>query len=157
LTGQGDNEDPPSSEVISVKNGKERQGIASLDDSAPDSILLPGLPDAFRKANGGPSADGYVPSGTLWQRSCPEPKAEKVAFVPPPPADFAATRGLASSLWTHNGSKLYLVARGDTRRFYYDVPGPDDAEQGAIPGTLLFDGRKFGSSYEGTAYVFSTK
>ena len=156
LIGQGDNEDPPSSEVISVKDGKEQQGIASLDDPAPDSILLPSLPDAFRKANGGPSAEGFVPSGTLWQRSCPEPPAEKVAF-PPPQADFAATRGAASSLWNQNGSKLYLLAAGETRRFYFDVPGPAAAEQGAIPGTLLFDGRKVGSSYEGTAYVFSSK
>jgi hypothetical protein len=98
-----------------------------------------------------------VPSGTLWQRSCPQPPAEKVAFVPPPQADFAATRGPASSLWNQNGSKLYLVAEGETRRFYFDVPGPTVAEQGAIPGTLLFDGRKVGSSYEGTAYVFSSK
>ena len=36
LIGQGDNEDPPSSEVISVKDGKEQQGIASLDDPAPE-------------------------------------------------------------------------------------------------------------------------
>ena len=71
LSGQGDNEDPPSSELISVEGGKESQGVASLDDPAPDQIMLPDLRRNFMRENGGPSAEGYVPSGILWQRSCP--------------------------------------------------------------------------------------
>ena len=72
LSGQGDNEDPPSSELISVEGGKESAGVASLDDPAPDAVMLPDLPRRFMRENGGPNADGYVPSGTIWYRSCPK-------------------------------------------------------------------------------------
>jgi hypothetical protein len=71
LSGQGDNEDPPSSELKSVVNGAESPGVGRLEAGAPDQILLPDLQTSFMKQNGGPTAEGYVPSGTLWQRSCP--------------------------------------------------------------------------------------
>jgi caspase domain-containing protein len=71
LSGQGDNEDPPSSELISVVNGNESPGVGSLEAGAPEQILLPDLQKSFMKQNGGPNAEGYVPSGTLWQRTCP--------------------------------------------------------------------------------------
>jgi hypothetical protein len=71
LSGQGDNEDPPSTELKSVVNGNESPGVGGLEAGAPDQILLPDLLKSFGKQNGGPNAEGYVPSGTLWQRSCP--------------------------------------------------------------------------------------
>lgn len=156
LSGQGDNEDPPSSELKSVNEGSESQGVGGLDTDAPEQILLPDLQKSFVKQNGGPNTEGYVPSGTLWQRNCGEAIAEKVAAADPA-TPFAATRDAASSLWNHNGSTLYLVADGDSRRFYYDVPRPGVAEQGVTPGTLMFEGRKVGSNYEGTAYIFSKR
>ena len=60
------------------------------------------------------------------------------------------------SLESERIEALSRSQRRDAPLYFY-VPGPAVAEQGAIPGTLLFDGRKVGSSYEGTAYVFSSK
>jgi hypothetical protein len=91
LSGQGDNEDPPSSELISVVNGKESPGVGALEAGAPDQILLPDLQKSFMKQNGGPSAEGYVPSGTLWQRSCPGTAASAAPAAEPPAPEPAPT------------------------------------------------------------------
>lgn len=58
----------------------------------------------------------------------------------------------ADSCWWHNGSLMRLKARGNERWFYYERP-----RQGLSvgPGTLLFNGRKQGNWYVGTARVFS--
>jgi len=62
---------------------------------------------------------------------------------------------LADSFWDHNGSVVRLVAEGNQRFIYYESPRPGIAAQGVRPGTLLFDGRRIGDSYVGTARVFS--
>jgi hypothetical protein len=41
LSGQGDNEDPPSSELISAVNGNESPGVGGLEAGAPDQFSLP--------------------------------------------------------------------------------------------------------------------
>jgi hypothetical protein len=59
----------------------------------------------------------------------------------------------AASLWDHNGSIVYLEVSGASRKFYYQIP------RSGLPvtnGTLLFNGRKDGDRYSGTAFVFST-
>src|SRR5437016_4979405 len=61
----------------------------------------------------------------------------------------------ASSIWDHNGSAVYLSADGAGRRFYYQAPRAGLQEVGVQPGNLLFDGRRDGNRYSGTAYVFS--
>jgi hypothetical protein len=61
------------------------------------------------------------------------------------------------SLWSHNGSTLYLIADQDKRAFHYSLPRPEIAAQGVQRGTLLFDGRRAGTRYEGTARHFSKK
>jgi hypothetical protein len=61
----------------------------------------------------------------------------------------------ADSCWNHNGSLMRLVADGDQRWFYYEDPKAGLSKLGIEPGTLLFDGRKSGSRYRGTARVFS--
>jgi hypothetical protein len=58
----------------------------------------------------------------------------------------------AKSLWEHDGSTLYLEASGQVRKFFYQVPHPN---LGVEPGTLLFEGRRKGDRYTGTAYKFS--
>jgi hypothetical protein len=66
---------------------------------------------------------------------------------------YATVTADAASLWDHNGSVVYLEASGSNRQFYYQTPRP------GLPvsnGTLLFNGRKYGDRYSGTAYVFST-
>jgi hypothetical protein len=61
----------------------------------------------------------------------------------------------ASSIWDHNGSAVSLSADGASRKFYYQAPRAGLQEVGIQPGTLLFDGRRDGNRYSGTAYVFS--
>ena len=58
--------------------------------------------------------------------------------------------------WMHNGSVMRQEASGDERRFVYEAPRAGIRRVGAKPGTLLFKGTLEGSSYAGTAYVFST-
>ena len=72
-------------------------------------------------------------------------------------AGFTATTASASadSCWNHNGSIMRLKASGNRRWFYYENPKPQLARAGVTPGTLLFDGRKNGNSYSGTARRFS--
>ncbi len=61
----------------------------------------------------------------------------------------------ADSCWTHNGSLMRLQASGPWRWFSYEVPRPVLRQAGVTAGTLLFEGRKTGNWYEGTARVFS--
>jgi formylglycine-generating enzyme required for sulfatase activity len=67
---------------------------------------------------------------------------------------FISTAADAASLWDHNGSVVSLEANGAIRKFHYTKPKP------GLPvtnGTLLFDGRKDGNNYSGTAYIFNRK
>ena len=64
----------------------------------------------------------------------------------------SATPSSADSCWMHNGSLMRLVARGNQRWFYYERPRSGLA---VGVGTLLFNGRKQGNWYSGTARVFS--
>lgn len=58
--------------------------------------------------------------------------------------------------WMHNGSVMRQEVSGDERRFVYEAPRAGIRRVGAKPGTLLFKGTLEGSTYAGTAYVFST-
>ena len=66
-----------------------------------------------------------------------------------------STTAAADSCWNHNGSVMRLVASGNQRWFYYEVPRQAMVNQGVTPGTLLFNGFKNGNTYNGTARVFS--
>lgn len=59
------------------------------------------------------------------------------------------------AFWMHNESALNLVAQGNVRKFYYRTPSRLMTELGVSSGTLLFDGRRSGGEYSGTAYVFN--
>jgi hypothetical protein len=61
----------------------------------------------------------------------------------------------APSTWDHNGSQVSLSATGARRQFHYQAPVASLLGLGVQPGTLLFDGRRDGNQYSGTAYVFS--
>jgi serine/threonine protein kinase len=58
------------------------------------------------------------------------------------------------SLWEHDGSTLRLVAEGSHRQFIYEYPRALMADQGVVQGTVLFDGRRSGYTYSGTAYRY---
>src|SRR5262249_5918847 len=71
-----------------------------------------------------------------------------------------ATRTYAEpepTLWSHNGSVLYLVAKGTLREFYYKQPRPGMLQAGAYPGALLFRGQSTNHQYSGTAFVFDSR
>lgn len=61
----------------------------------------------------------------------------------------------ADSCWTHNGSIMRLEASGNQRWLTYERPRRVLRNAGVGTGTLLFNGRKQGNSYVGTARVFS--
>jgi len=50
-----------------------------------------------------------------------------------------------------------LVATGQKRQFYYQKPFWNVEQSGAKSGALLFDGRRDGNQYSGTAYIFSKR
>lgn len=61
----------------------------------------------------------------------------------------------ADSCWNHNGSLMRLQAQGNNRWFSYERPRQVLWNAGVRPGTLLFNGRKNGNWYSGTARVYS--
>ena len=61
------------------------------------------------------------------------------------------------SRWYQNGSILYLVADGPTRRLYYEFPANELAAAGVKKGALFFTGRKDGNRYIGDAFSFVAK
>jgi hypothetical protein len=72
----------------------------------------------------------------------------------------AATATWADSeptLWSHNGSVLYLIAKGTSREFHYKEPRPGMLEAGAYPGALLFRGQSINHQYSGTAFIFHSR
>lgn len=64
-------------------------------------------------------------------------------------------RAAADSCWDHNGSLMRLEASGNQRWFYYEIPREALRSAGVTEGTLLFNGRKDGNWYSGTARRFS--
>ncbi|MEM9279569.1 MAG: hypothetical protein AAGA76_13430 [Pseudomonadota bacterium] len=61
----------------------------------------------------------------------------------------------ADSCWDHNGSLMRLQASGNQRWMYYENPRQVLRNSGVRRGTLLFNGRKNGNWYSGTARRFS--
>src|SRR5215472_2905878 len=61
------------------------------------------------------------------------------------------------TLWEHNGSIMYLVAKGSSREFYYKELRPEMLEAGAQPGSLLFRGQSTKGQYSGTAFIFNRR
>lgn len=59
------------------------------------------------------------------------------------------------SRWKQGESIVSLVADGVKRSFIYDEPQPDLASIGVQKGTALFDGKKQGNAYSGTAFKFA--
>lgn len=65
------------------------------------------------------------------------------------------TSAHADSCWNHNGSVMRLKASGNNRWFEYENPRQVLRNAGVRRGTLLFNGRKQGNWYAGTARRFS--
>lgn len=81
-------------------------------------------------------------------------------FAKENPAQLSNTLGplpVGQSRWEQNGSIIYLIAEGASRKFYFEKPRDDLTVNGVQKGALLFDGKKDGSRYTGTAYAFAAK
>ena len=61
----------------------------------------------------------------------------------------------ADSYWTHNGSRMLLIANGPERIFRYKDPRPGLQALGIADSSILFVGRRDGDRISGTAYVFA--
>lgn len=68
---------------------------------------------------------------------------------------FSTGMANADSCWDHNGSLMRLKAQGNNRWMYYENPRQVLRNAGVQRGTLLFNGRKSGNWYSGTARRFS--
>src|SRR6185437_12887808 len=53
------------------------------------------------------------------------------------------------TLWSHNGSVLYLIKNGRGREFHYKEPRPEMIQAGAYRGALLFAGQSNNHQYSG--------
>lgn len=76
---------------------------------------------------------------------------------PEHPGTPAPSSSGKTSFWNHNGSVVYLVARGARREFYYQQPRAGMVAEGVTPGTLLFSGVFSAGAYDGTGYLFSRR
>lgn len=74
-----------------------------------------------------------------------------------PENQSAATETAKRSYWMHNGSIVYLMSEGDSRKFFYEKPRPGMIENGARPGSLLFTGKASNMEYVGKAYIFTRR
>ncbi|EFL90207.1 hypothetical protein [Ahrensia sp. R2A130] len=68
---------------------------------------------------------------------------------------ISAPSAHAASCWNHNGSIMRLEANGNARTFVYQRPRAVLRRAGVRRGTVLFNGRKRGNSYVGTARRYS--
>jgi hypothetical protein len=96
---------------------------------------------------------------------CGAVDAHYAQFLPPQPVKLdvpAAPAGLATappaapgaaSMWMIGGSVVRLEADGERRRFVYETVAEGSA--GIKRGALLFDGKRQGTRYVGTAYAFA--
>ncbi len=86
------------------------------------------------------------------------PEPQEKAGSEPPRAVYEQSRrnaGGVPSRWEQDGSTFYLTSDGAARRIYFELPRSDLADIGVKKGTLLFEGKKAGNKYEGTAYEFA--
>ena len=73
------------------------------------------------------------------------------------PISVPQTAQAQQLLWDHNGSTVYLVAQGRSRKFFYKEPKTEMLSAGAKSNSLLFDGKAIGEQYQGTAYQFNSR
>jgi FtsZ-interacting cell division protein YlmF len=82
-------------------------------------------------------------------------EAEAAAIQPAAPREYSPPQQSASSYWMHNNSLVMMSRSGTGIRFVYENPRQGMRDEGVTQGTLLFEGRASGNTYNGTAYVFS--
>lgn len=143
-------------EVLRTTNGAQRPAIEiSLYD--PYALVAPSTLLAA-PATEPPSTPPAVPPPLLQPADAPSrpviANAEPApgSALPETPAPMAP-RALGS-IWRHNGSLVRLESSGAIRRFVYHQVREGMRQAGVKPGDVLFEGRRTGNAYVGTAYVF---
>ena len=97
---------------------------------------------------------GDTPYGSMARARLDELKKSQTAAVHPPVLSPAPPQR-SERVWDHDGSKMQLFADQAVRKFIYENPRAGLASAGIKKGTVLFNGRREGNSYSGTAYFFS--
>jgi Caspase domain len=136
----------------------------------PVTLLAPSAPGSFQQLN--PSRHPFDNSA-LGGPAVPLPPQVQPQLIQPPASrvtssDLGASSlgssaispvpgGGGPSLWTHNGSTMRLIAEGAQRRFVYERPRAGLVPHGVRRDTVLFEGRRDGDRYSGTAYRFSAE
>ena len=135
---------------------------ASVDEATIAMRLLPSEdsdthPGSRRRitaaTKGWGDATGKIATGT----SAPADPVQPVSPVTTTGSSGSSSGQPRRTIWNHNGSEMYLVGDGATRRIYYHRPRPGMLEAGARSGTLLFAGDRSGSSYRGIAHIFNSR
>lgn len=133
----------------------EREGRTQEIDLLCD-LAADGLPAAF-------TCEQEVVTKDTGPSAAPPPAAPKPNVIEDdgsdgiPLQDDTPEDGLQSTtaIWTHNGSVMRLDAEGVNRVFSYENPRPGMRKAGAKPGDVVFEGRREGNTYTGTATIFS--
>jgi hypothetical protein len=98
-----------------------------------------------------PVADTRSPSIPITPR---QPVVPVTAPAANPPPVTPSVPNDATSVWIHSGSTVYLVTSpANGRKFLYEIPKPA-IQDGPKDGSLLFDGKRQGQEYVGTAYAY---
>lgn len=77
--------------------------------------------------------------------ACSTVVAQAGGLTPQPTANYS---------FDHNGSLMTMWIERDRVAITYEIPRPEIAQQGVVPGTVIFEGIKTGNVLTGTAYVF---
>lgn len=146
-------------EVLQVTNGAQRPAIeiSLYDHYALVARSEPG------PASPPPVTPAPVSPAPVAASSPPPVVASRPIIAKDPPAlapsspdgPLVPAQKSLGSIWNHNGSMVRLEASADVRRFVYLRVREGMRQAGVSPGTLLFEGRRTGNVYSGTAYVFN--
>jgi hypothetical protein len=95
-------------------------------------------------------ADG-MPANETCDRDVITSSTKGTGGTPPSPEPPPVA---SSNIWSHNGSVLRLIAKGERRTFVYENPRTGMRAAGAKRGAVVFEGTRDGDTYSGTAYIF---
>lgn len=122
-----------------------RDNGQNVETSLLCEIAADGLPASYRCVRRVITLD--------WSATPQSPPAVTDSSAPRPATAAGAPSG--GTMWMQNGSLMRLTADGATRRIAYEIPRAGLADRGVGPGEVLFEGRRDGDRYSGTAYIFT--
>jgi hypothetical protein len=133
--------------IMTMPNGTKLQVLQRQDDGWWHVRVIPSGQEGWALSGQG---------GRMWIECCATAAANKISNQPSTVSENQAATS-EQLLWDDlNGSTLYLVAQGKSRKFFYNEPRSGMQRAGAKPGSLIFEGEAIGDRYQGTAYLFNS-